>query len=53
MYEDRNGQWWPRADVELRFNELVNMNLIVPAAASAGIRIIKENNLTETVTVNI
>jgi len=53
MYEDRDGQWWPRADVELRFNELVNMNLIVPAAASAGIQIIKENNLTETVTVNI
>ena len=53
LYENENSQWWQRADVELRFNEFVQLNLIVPSAASVGITLLKENGLSETVNVNI
>lgn len=51
--ENFEGKWWKRADVELRFNELVNLSMIVPLATSAEVVLVKENNLTEIVNNNI
>jgi hypothetical protein len=53
LYENEDGQWWQRADVKLRFNELVQMNLIVPAAAGIGVTLVKENGLSRTVAIEI
>ena len=51
--ENFDSQWWQRADVDLDFYELVNESLIVPAAASVGITIVKENNLNTTRNIDI
>ncbi len=40
------GQWWPRADLDLEFNELVNESITVPSAAGVDITLIKETGLT-------
>jgi hypothetical protein len=53
LYENEDGQWWQRADVNLRFNEFVQLTLIVPAASGVGITLVKENGLSETFNVNI
>ena len=53
LYELKDGQWWKRADVELRFNELVASNIVVPRAASVSIAPVKDNGLTETVNVTL
>lgn len=51
--ELKDGQWWDRADVELRFNEGVNLSIVEPSASSVGITLVKENGLHETVNVSI
>lgn len=40
------GQWWPRADVTLQFNELVQESLIAPTALGIEVTLVKENILT-------
>jgi hypothetical protein len=45
------GQWWKRADLDLRFNELVLESLAIPSALSAQITLITDTGLTETITV--
>lgn len=40
------GQWWPRADVTLQFNELVNESLVAPSAVGVAVTLVKENILT-------
>lgn len=53
LYENFQGQWWQRADVDLKFNEQVSLSTTVPAAASVEITLVKENNLSTTVNINI
>jgi hypothetical protein len=40
------GQWWKRADVDLKFNELVNESLTVPSAAGVDVTLLKETGLS-------
>lgn len=44
--ENFSGRWWPRADFDVRFNELVNESLTVPSAAGVDITLIKDTGLT-------
>lgn len=45
------GQWWQRADVDLKFNELVKEVTTVNSALSASVTIITDSGQTETVTM--
>jgi hypothetical protein len=40
------GQWWKRADVDLKFNEMVNESLTVPSAAGVDVTLLKETGLS-------
>jgi len=43
------GQWWSRADVDLRFNESVQEESTTPSAASAEVIITTDTGMTETI----
>jgi hypothetical protein len=45
------GQWWPRADLDLKFNEEVLESITVSTAASVEVIIVKENGYTSNITV--
>lgn len=45
------GQWWQRADVDLRFNELVNESIIVSSAAGVNVTLDTDTGLSETVSI--
>jgi hypothetical protein len=50
--ENFMGQWWPRTDVEIQFNEQVNESLM-PVSSAAGVEVIIETDtgLTEEITI--
>jgi hypothetical protein len=41
-------KWWPRATLDLKFNELVIQEITVPTAVSAHITLTADNGVTET-----
>jgi hypothetical protein len=41
-FENYQGQWWARVDLDLKFNYGVNESIIVPSAASVGITLIPQ-----------
>lgn len=40
--ENFDGRWWKRADVQLRYNELVNESIITPTAAGVDVTLITD-----------
>ena len=51
--EQHDRQWWNRADVELRFNELVNEQILVTSAAGVDVTIDTDTGATETIQIRI
>lgn len=49
--EDFQGKWWARADVDLKFNELVLENIVAPAGEYVGIEVITDAGETRYVDV--
>jgi hypothetical protein len=47
--ENFQGQWWPRCDARMQYNENVLESLIIPAAASVAITVLDDNGFSETV----
>ena len=46
-----SGQWWKRADIDIKFNEQVNESITVASAAGVDVTIITDTGLTDEFTI--
>lgn len=49
--ENKDSQWWPRCDFELRYNENVQQTVNLPSFDGAEVELITDTGLTETVSI--
>jgi hypothetical protein len=45
-------RWWPRADLDLRFNEFVFQTLDIPVGESVGVTLITDTGITRTFSIS-
>ena len=51
--ENFQGQWWPRADVEIQFNEEVIETITVHSAASVDVTVVTDTGVEEEIPIAI
>ena len=49
--ENKDGQWWRRSDVDLKFNELVTGTLVAPTVAGVVVELITDTGVSQEITI--